>query len=68
MVGERRSPGVEHRGQPDTGTEMFGIGGDGDQRLCGGLEQDIVDHGLVVEGDVCDRGRQGEHDMEVGDR
>ena len=37
-------------------------------RLGRGLEQEVVDHGLVLEGDVGDRGRQREHDMEVGHR
>jgi hypothetical protein len=37
MVGERRSPGVQHGGEPDAGTEVLGIGRDGDQRLGGGF-------------------------------
>jgi hypothetical protein len=47
---------------------MFGIGGDGDQRLGGGPEQEVVDGGLVVERDGADRGRQGEDDVIVGNR
>ena len=34
----------------------------------GGLEEQVVDHGLVLEGDGGDRGRQGEDHVEVGDR
>jgi hypothetical protein len=44
------------------------VGGDGDQRLGGGLEQDVVDGGLVLIGNVGDRRRHGEHDVEVGRR
>ena len=39
---------MEHGGQVDAGTKMFGIGGDGDQGLGGGLEQDAIDRGLVL--------------------
>ena len=44
------------------------IGGDRDERLGGGAEQDGVDGGLVVEGDLGDRRRQGEDDVEIGNR
>jgi hypothetical protein len=50
LVGERRSPGVEHGGEPDAGAEMLGVGGDGDQGLGGGFEQQVIDDGLVVIG------------------
>ena len=45
---------------------MFGVGGDGDQRLGADLEQDVVDHRLVLIGDVGDRLGQGEDDVEIG--
>ena len=44
------------------------IGGDREHRLGGGAEQQIVDHRLVLPGDVGDLGRQREHDVEVADR
>ncbi len=44
---------------------LLRIGGDGDQGLGAGLEQDAVDHRLVLVGDVGDCRRQGEHDEEV---
>ena len=47
---------------------MFGIGGDGQQGLGGGLEQQIIDDGLVLIGDIGDGRRQGEHDVVVLDR
>ena len=68
MVGHRRSPGVEHGGDADAGAEVLWVGGDGQHRLRGRLEQQIVDERLVLEGDVGDLGGQREHDMEVSDR
>ena len=62
------SPGVEHRDQADLGAEMLWIGGDDAQRLGRRREQDGVDGVLVVEGDLGDRGRQGEDEVEVGHR
>ncbi len=56
---------MQHGDQADVRAQMPGIGGDGLQRLGGGLEQQVVDHGLVVEGDGGERPRQGEDDVEV---
>jgi hypothetical protein len=47
---------------------MFGIGGDGDEGLGGGPEQEVVDGGLVLERQGADRRRQGEDDVVIGDR
>ena len=47
---------------------MLRIGGDRGQRLGGGPEQEVVDGGLVLEGDGGDRGRQREDDVIVGNR
>ena len=68
VLGERRAPGVEDGKDTDAGAKVLGIGRDGDHGLGRGLEQDVVDHGLVVVGDVSDSGRQREHDVEVRDR
>ena len=68
VMGERRAPGMEHGGEADPGPEMLGVGGDGDQRLGRGLEEDGVDRRLVLVGDVGDRRRQREHDVVVGHR
>ena len=38
MVGERRSPGVQHGGHADPRAQVFGVGRDRDHRLGGGLE------------------------------
>jgi hypothetical protein len=48
--------------------QMLRIGGDSGEGLGGGPEQELVDGGLVVEGDRADRRRQGEDDVVVGDR
>ena len=61
-------PGVQHGNQPERGAEMLGVGGDEAQRLGRRLEQDAVDDGLVLEGDLGDRRRHGEDNMEVGHR
>src|ERR1700693_3696073 len=45
--------------------EMAWIGGDGGKRLGRAAEQDCIDGGLVLEGDLARWRRQGENDMEV---
>ncbi len=57
---------MQHGGEPDAGAEVLGVGRDGDQRLGGGFEQQVIDDRLVLIGDVGDRPRQGEDDMEIG--
>ena len=57
---------MQHGGDADSGTEVLRIGGDGDERLGRGLEQDVVDDGLVLVGDVADRGWQREDHVVVG--
>jgi hypothetical protein len=56
---------MEHGGGAEPGAEMLGVGRVGDERLGRGLEQQIVDHRLVV-GDVADRGWEGEDEVVVG--
>jgi hypothetical protein len=59
---------MQHGSEADARAQMLGIGGDRRQRLGGGLEQEVVDGGLVVEGDGADRGRQAEDDVIIGNR
>jgi len=59
---------VQHSGEPDLRTEVLGVGCDGDQGFGGGFEQQVIDDRLVLLGDVGDRSRQGEDDMEIGHR
>ena len=68
MMGERRAPGVEDGGEADARAEMFWVGGDGGQRLGGGPEQEVVDDGLVGEGQGAERRRQGEDHVIIGNR
>ena len=46
---------MENRGDADAGAEVLWVGRDRDQGLGRGLEQQIVDDGLVLVGDVGDR-------------
>ncbi len=66
MMGHRRSPCVQHRGEADADAEMPAIARDGGERLGCGPEQRAIDLGLVLVGDGRDRRRQGEDEMSVG--
>ena len=68
MMGHRRAPGVEHGRDADAGTEVLGIRRDRHHRVRGRPEQQVVDHGLVLERDIGDLGRQGEDEVEIADR
>jgi hypothetical protein len=59
---------VEHGGEADPDAEMLGVGGDGGERLRGGLEQKVVDGGLVTERNGADCGQQGEDDVVIRNR
>jgi hypothetical protein len=54
MMGHRRAPGVQHGGEADPGAEMLGVAGDRDRGLGRRLEQEIVEHSLVLVRDVGD--------------
>ena len=56
---------MQHGGEPDAGAEVLGIGGDGDQGLGRDFEQQVIDDRLVLIGNVGDRSRQCEDDMEI---
>ena len=47
-------PGVQHAQEADLRAQMLWIGGDVAQRLRRRPEQDVVDHGLVLERDDLD--------------
>ena len=61
------APGMQDGGETDLSAEMPAISGDRRQRLGGGLEQEPIDLGLVLERDGGDRRRKREHDVEIGD-
>src|ERR1700730_821923 len=62
------APGVEHGEKANAGAEVFGVSRNGEHGLGRGLEQDVVDQGLVLVGDVGDLSRQREHDVEIRHR
>ncbi len=68
VMGHGRAPGMQHGGEPQACPEVFGIGPDGEQGLGGGFEQEVVDNGLVLIGEVADLSRHREHNVEVRDR
>src|SRR5579863_3859089 len=57
--------GMEDGGHAELGTEMFGIGRDGGERLRRAAEEDGIDHRLVLESDLSGRRRQGEDHVEI---
>jgi hypothetical protein len=59
---------VQHGGGADARVEVPGIGGDREQCLGGGAEQQVVDDRLVLISDRGEFGRQREDDMEIADR
>jgi hypothetical protein len=67
-MGHGRAPGVQHGGDADAGAEMLWVGRDGVHGLGRGLEQKIIDNGLVLVGDVANPRRQREDDVEVRHR
>jgi len=65
MVRQRRAPGVQHQRDGDARAEVLRIGSDRLQRLGCHVEQQPVDHGLVVVRDVGDGRRQREDHVVV---
>jgi len=65
MVWQGRAPGMQHGGDAQACTETLGISGDGEQGLGRGLEQQMINHGLVLIGNVTDRCWKGEHEVVV---
>jgi hypothetical protein len=53
---------------PVLGTEMLRVGADETDRLGSRLEQNVVDHRLVLQRDGGHGRRHGENDIEIGDR
>src|SRR5215472_19353429 len=67
MMRHRRAPTVEHSGNANLGAKPLGIGGDHQRRLSRRREQQTVDRGFVVVGDIGDWTGQREHEMEIAD-
>src|ERR1700675_1027132 len=72
MMRQCRAPRMKHQRCTDLRAQVPGIGSDGTQGLGGNIEQQAVDHRLVVPGDRTDRGGQREdhvvilHGQQVG--
>src|SRR5262245_34037340 len=67
MMGHRRPPGVQDCGDADLGTQVLRVSGNGQHGVRGSLEQEVIDHRLVLVGDGGDLGGQREHDVKVRD-
>src|SRR5215468_10838191 len=59
---------MEHGGGANPGTEVLGVGCNGQQRLGCGAEQQVVDRCLVLVGNWANLGRQRKDQVEVADR
>ena len=68
MMGERRTPGVQHGRDTDPCAKALGISGDGERRLGRGLHQQVEDHTLVLVGDVAQLARQRVDDVKIRNR
>jgi hypothetical protein len=58
-------PGVQYAEETDLGAQMLGIEGHCEQGFGAGVEQEIVDHFLVLQSERRQFPRQGENDMHV---
>ena len=65
MMLEFLIPGMEHAEEADFGAETAGITRHFEQRLSTGLEQQTVDHLLVLQSQRGKPTRKSEHDMDV---
>src|ERR1022692_4462843 len=68
MMGERRAPAVQHGGDTDPCAEALGIACDGARRLGRRLHQQVIDHALVLVGDITQFARQGVDDVKIRHR
>jgi len=66
MMHERLTPCVENRQEPDLAAKVTGIGSDDLERCRNGIEQDRIDHCLVMKRDLGDLARYRENDVEIG--
>ena len=53
MIEQVLAPGVEHGEKADLGAQVLGIGGDGEQGLGRGPEQDAIELSLILIGNCC---------------
>ena len=62
---ERLAPGVQHGEEADLRAEVAGVGSDRAERIGDGAEEQTVDDGLGLGGDLGDGRGHGEDDVEV---
>ncbi len=60
--------GVQDREEADLGTEMAGVASHREQRIRTGSQQQRVEQLLVLQGELREDSRQGEHDVQVTHR
>ncbi len=65
MVHQILAPGMQDRNEADVSAEVFRIGGNSLQRVCGGVEQNVVDDGLVLVRDCRNLFRNSKHHVEI---
>ena len=65
ILSEGSAPAVQDGRDTDPCAEAPGISGDGERRLGRRLNQQVVDHALVLVGDVAQFARQRVHDVKV---
>jgi hypothetical protein len=58
-------PAMEHAEETDLGTEMPWITSDFKQGLCAGMEEQVVDESLVLQGEWGQFPWQSEHSMDI---
>jgi hypothetical protein len=61
-------PTVQHGEKADLGPEVFGVGGDLQQGLRAGVEQEVIEDFLVYQCQVRELVRQSEDHMDIGNR
>jgi hypothetical protein len=66
MVHQVLSPCVQHGQEADLRAQVLWVSGDSAKCFRRRPEQDVLNHGLVLEGDDLDLRRYREHDVEVG--
>jgi hypothetical protein len=62
------TPTVQHGQEPDVCAEMLGVGGDLEQGLGSGVEQQVVEDLLIDQGQLREMMRHSEDDVDIRDR
>src|SRR5215467_10514999 len=68
MMREGGAPGMEEGDDADAGAQVLGVGCDCECGVGRCLHEQVIDHGLVLIGDVAELGRQGINHMKILDR